>query len=68
VLVLQDPGGEPLDRFLDQRRLDGVGLVQPTELSGVLRLAISLAAGLRKVHGQGLIHKDIIGNRFFRAR
>jgi PAS domain S-box-containing protein len=49
VLVLEDPGGEPLDRFLGQ----------PMEVGRFLRLAISLAAGLSKLHSQGLIHKDI---------
>src|SRR5215469_25855 len=49
VLLLHDPGGEPLDKFLGQ----------PMELSRFLRLAISLAAGLSKLHGKGLVHKDI---------
>ena len=49
VLVLEDPGGEPLDRFLGQ----------PMELRRFLRLAISLAAGLSKLHAKGLLHKDI---------
>jgi PAS domain S-box-containing protein len=49
VLVLEDPGGEPLDRFLGQ----------PMEPGRFLRLAISLAAGLSKLHGKGLLHKDV---------
>ena len=49
MLLLEDPGGEPLDRLLGQ----------PMELSRFLRLAVSLAAALSKVHQQGLIHKDI---------
>src|SRR5258708_35334507 len=49
MLVLEDPGGEPLDRSLGQ----------PMELGGFLRLAINLAAGLGKLHHRGLIHKDI---------
>jgi PAS domain S-box-containing protein len=63
VLVLEDPGGEPLDTFLGPARnvsaeaADADG--QPMELGQFLRLAISLAAGLGKLHGQGLIHKDI---------
>ena len=32
---------------------------QPMELARFLRLAIGLAAGLSKLHGRGLIHKDI---------
>jgi PAS domain S-box-containing protein len=49
MLVLDDPGGEPLSRFLSQ----------PMELGRFLRLAISLAASLGKLHRRGLIHKDI---------
>jgi len=49
MLVLEDPGGEPLDRLLGE----------PMELSRFLRLAVSLAAALGKLHQQGLIHKDI---------
>jgi hypothetical protein len=49
MLILQDPGGEPLDRLLGQ----------PMELSRFLLLACGLAAALGKLHQQGLIHKDI---------
>jgi serine/threonine protein kinase len=49
MLVLEDIGGEPLDRFLGQ----------PLELTRFLPLAIGLAAALGQVHRQGLIHKDI---------
>ena len=49
MLVLDDPGGEPLDRFLGQ----------PMELGRFLRLAINLARGLGKLHRRWLIHKDI---------
>jgi PAS domain S-box-containing protein len=49
MLVLDDPGGEPLRRFLSQ----------PMELDRFLRLAISLAGSLGKLHRRGLIHKDI---------
>src|SRR5260370_28251005 len=49
MLILEDPGGEPLDQYLDQ----------PMELGRFLRLAINLAAGLGKLHHRGLIHKDI---------
>ncbi len=49
ALVLEDPGGEPLD-----------GLVgTPMELRQFLRFAIGLAAALGQVHRSGLIHKDI---------
>jgi PAS domain S-box-containing protein len=49
MLVLADPGGEPLDRFLGQ----------PMEVGRFLRLAIGIALALSQLHGRGLIHKDI---------
>jgi serine/threonine protein kinase len=49
MLVLEDPGGQPLDRHLGR----------PLELGQFLRLAISLSAALRELHERGIIHKDI---------
>jgi predicted ATPase/signal transduction histidine kinase len=49
TLVLEDPGGEPLDGLLGR----------PLEVTQFLRIAIGLAATLRRVHERGLIHKDI---------
>src|ERR1700688_4872993 len=49
TLVLEDPGGTPLDRLLGR----------PLEVSQFLRIAIPLAKALRRVHERGLIHKDI---------
>jgi predicted ATPase/signal transduction histidine kinase len=49
MLILEDPGGEPLDRFLGQ----------PMELSRFLRFAVGIAGALGKLHRHGLIHKDI---------
>jgi len=49
TLVLEDPGGTPLDRLL----------VRPLDVSHFLRIAIPLAGALRHVHQRGLIHKDI---------
>src|SRR6476646_1368921 len=49
TLVLEDPGGTPLDRLLSR----------PLEVSHFLRIAIPLAGALRHVHERGLIHKDI---------
>jgi PAS domain S-box-containing protein len=49
MLMLEDPGGEPLDRFLGA----------PMEVGCFLRLAIGTAAALGKVHQRGLVHKDI---------
>src|SRR5689334_21022931 len=49
TLVLEDPGGTPLDRLLGR----------PLEISHFLPIAIPLAGALRHVHEHGLIHKDI---------
>src|SRR3982075_882737 len=49
MFIVEDGGGEPLDRLLGQ----------PMELSRFLRFAVGLAAALGKLHQQGLIHKDI---------
>jgi len=49
ILVLEDPGGEPLDRLLGR----------PMELRDFLPLAAAIAAALGGVHGRGLVHKDI---------
>jgi PAS domain S-box-containing protein len=53
VLVLEDPGGAPLDRILDLCQ------GQPMELSRFLRIAVGLTQVLGQVHRRGLIHKDI---------
>ena len=49
ALLSEDPGGEPLSRLLGQ----------PWEIASFLRFAIGLAAALARLHGRGLIHKDI---------
>jgi serine/threonine protein kinase len=49
ILVLEDPGGEPLGRLLGA----------PFELGRFLRLAIGIAAALGKAHQRGLVHKDL---------
>src|ERR1700723_2553013 len=53
ILVLKDPGGEPLDRILER------GHGQPLDVSRVLRIAIGLTTALGQVHRRGLTHKDI---------
>jgi PAS domain S-box-containing protein len=53
LLVLKDPGGEPLDLIL--KRDQG----QPLDLTRFLRTAIGLAAALGQVHRHSLLHKDI---------
>src|SRR5215472_4807883 len=49
MLVLTDPGGEPLDRLLGK----------PMELTQFLRAAVGLSVALGQLHGRNLIHKDI---------
>jgi len=49
ALVLEDPGGDPLDDLLGH----------PMDVTEFLRVAISLTGVLHKIHGRGLIHKDV---------
>jgi PAS domain S-box-containing protein len=49
MLVLEDSGGEPLERQLHA----------PMELRTFLGLAVQITAALGKVHQHGLVHKDI---------
>ncbi len=49
MLLLEDPGGEPLAPLLGR----------PMEMERFLRFATGLSAALRHVHERGLIHKDI---------
>jgi len=49
MLLLENPGGQPLERQLGR----------PMELGRYLRLAIGISAALREVHKRGIIHKDI---------
>ena len=49
MLVLEDPGGEPLDQLLDQ----------PMQIESFLRYAIGIVGALGKVHQRGLVHKDV---------
>ncbi|WP_321937382.1 AAA family ATPase [Paraburkholderia sp. J8-2] len=49
MLVLDDDGGEPLDRSLGG----------PFELARLLRIAVNLAKVVGHVHRCGLVHKDI---------
>src|SRR5215470_13683041 len=49
MLVLEDAGGEPLERLLGA----------PLEVGRFLRLAIATAAALGKLHQRRLVHKDI---------
>ena len=49
TLVLEDPGGEPLERMLGR----------PMDVTQFLRIAVPLAAVIGRMHAQGLIHKDL---------
>ena len=49
MLVLADPGGEPLERLLGR----------PMEVTEFLRIAVPLAAAVGRLHARGLIHKDL---------
>jgi PAS domain S-box-containing protein len=49
ALVLEDPGGELLHRLIQE----------PMEIGQFLRIAVGLAAALRQLHKQKLIHKDV---------
>jgi PAS domain S-box-containing protein len=49
VLVLEDAGGEPVDRLLGG----------PLEVGRFLRFGCTIASALGKLHQRGLVHKDI---------
>ncbi len=49
ALLLEDPGGEPLDRFLPG----------PMPMPQFLRLAVGLATALGGLHKRALIHKNV---------
>jgi PAS domain S-box-containing protein len=49
VLVLEDPGGVPLDQLLGQT----------LDLAFSLRLAVGLSSAIGHLHQRGIIHKDI---------
>jgi serine/threonine protein kinase len=53
ILVLADPGGEPLDRVLERDK------ELPPDPARFLRIAIGLASALGRAHRRGLIHKDV---------
>ncbi|MBV8585436.1 MAG: protein kinase, partial [Verrucomicrobia bacterium] len=48
-LVLEDPGGQPLDDVLGR----------PLDLTEFLRIGIGLANALGKLHERGIVHRDI---------
>ena len=49
ALVMEDPGGDPLERLLGH----------PMEPSQFLRIAIGIAAALGSLHARGIIHRNV---------
>ena len=49
ALLLEDPGGEPLERLVGK----------PMEAGRFLRLAIGIVAAFGEAHQRGLVHKDV---------
>ena len=49
MLLLEDPGGEPLERLL----------VEPMEIGTFLHVGLGVASAIGKAHQRGLVHKDI---------
>ena len=49
ALVLEDPGGEPLERLLEH----------PLELTRFLQIGVCFTAALSSLHERGIVHKDI---------
>ncbi|MFT0174896.1 AAA family ATPase, partial [Paraburkholderia mimosarum] len=49
LLVLEDPGGEPLERLIGA----------PMAMGAALRVAVGIAAALGKLHQRGLVHKNL---------
>jgi serine/threonine protein kinase len=49
ILILDDPGGEPLGSLLGA----------PMELRHFLDLAVCIAGALSRLHKRGLVHKDV---------
>ena len=49
LLILEDPGGEPLDRLLGA----------PMDVGSLLRLAVRIAGAVSKLHQRRVIHKNL---------
>ncbi len=49
ALLMEDPGGDPLERLLGQ----------PMEQSKFLRIAIGIAVALGSLHASGIIHRNV---------
>lgn len=55
LLVLDPPGGLPLERYMQS----------PLEIGLFLRLAVGIATAVCRLHERGLVHKDIKPGNFF---
>lgn len=53
ILVLEDPGGEPLDRVVERHAKE------PIDLARFLDIAVGLTAAVAHTHQQGVVHKDV---------
>lgn len=56
LLILQDPGGEPLENLISR---DTSNAPEGMDIARFLGLAVALAEALGRVHARGLVHKDV---------
>ncbi|ARJ65153.1 hypothetical protein WV31_05510 [Magnetospirillum sp. ME-1] len=55
VLILADPGGEPLSRLMEP----GPRTLRPAEVARLVRLSVAVARSLGNIHAAGLFHKAV---------
>jgi serine/threonine protein kinase len=61
VLVLEDPGGKPLDQFggFGETRAIGSPAAHALDLGFCLPVGVNLANAIGHLHRRGIVHKDI---------